>query len=82
MKSELEITKYFQLKGSPVSCEPYGNGHINNTYFVATNAGFEYILQQINKYVFKDPVSLMRNISAVTLSSQKFTYRTRNRFIN
>ena len=56
----------FVLKGEPVSCEPCGHGHINQTLKIDTDAGAEYILQRINKYVFKDPVRLMENISAVT----------------
>lgn len=56
----------FQLKGEPVSCENFGHGHINSTFKINTSTGAEYILQRINKYVFKDPVRLMGNISAVT----------------
>ena len=56
----------FQLKGNPVSCQKYGGGHINQTLKITTDAGCEYILQRINKYVFKDPVKLMENASSVT----------------
>ena len=56
----------FKMNGEPVSCENFGHGHINSTFKVATDTGAEYILQRINKYVFKDPVRLMGNISAVT----------------
>jgi hypothetical protein len=45
---------------------PFGNGHINQTYLMADATGCQYILQKINKRVFRDPVSLMRNIQAVT----------------
>ncbi len=56
----------FQINGEPVSCQEYGNGHINRTLKIDTNTGCSYILQRINKYVFKDPVRLMENITAVT----------------
>jgi hypothetical protein len=56
----------FKLNGEPVSCENYGHGHINSTLKIDTDNGAEYILQRINKYVFKDPARLMGNIAAVT----------------
>ena len=45
-----------------VACEPYGNGHINDTFRV----GVVYILQRINTNIFKDVDGLMRNITLVT----------------
>lgn len=45
-------------------CEPYGNGHINDTFLVKNGA--EYILQRINKNVFTRPDLMMENIVAVT----------------
>ena len=56
----------FQLDGTPISCDPFGHGHMNNTFKICTDTGAEYILQRINKYVFKDPVRLMENVSSVT----------------
>ncbi len=56
----------FQVKGSPVSFERYGNGHINETYLMKTDAGEPYILQKINHRVFKDVPQLMSNIGSVT----------------
>ena len=56
----------FKLNAKPVSCERYGNGHINTTYLVVDECGEQYILQKINKNVFHDPVSLMSNIILVT----------------
>lgn len=50
--------------------EPYGNGHINETYAAYYTApdGSEYrtILQRINTHVFTDPAGLMENINGVT----------------
>ena len=56
----------FRINGQPISCLNYGHGHINHTYKISTDTGREYILQRINKYVFKDPVKVMNNASAVT----------------
>ena len=46
------------------SIEPYGDGHINDT-FVA-NMHPRYILQRINKEIFKIPEQVMENIVLVT----------------
>ena len=56
----------FRLNGQPISCLCFGHGHINHTLKITTDTGSEYILQKINKYVFKDPVKVMANASAVT----------------
>lgn len=56
----------FHFDGQPVSCARYGNGHINVTYLVVTDRGIRYILQKINRHIFKDIPALMQNIQAVT----------------
>ena len=56
----------FCLRGKPVACTPFGHGHINSTFKIDTDEGAEYVLQRINTYVFKDPVSLMNNAGAIT----------------
>ena len=61
-----KIACSFCIDGTPVDCYEFGSGHINSTYKVVTDAGCEYVLQRINKYVFKDPVRLMENAGAVT----------------
>ena len=43
--------------------EPYGNGHINDTYCLTEP---RYILQRINTDIFKHPDELMENIENVT----------------
>ena len=64
------IVDNFNIKGSFISAEPYGNGHINDTRLVKTieenGKEHQYILQKINKNVFKNPHQLMENYSAVT----------------
>lgn len=44
-------------------------GHINTTYLVTTvqeNQTNKYVLQKINKYVFKNPEEVMQNIVSIT----------------
>lgn len=64
-----EVLTLFALEGSVDGYERYGSGHINDTFRVTTLAGgkeIHYILQRMNDDIFKDPVSLMKNISGVT----------------
>ncbi len=61
-----KIAHEFQIDGRPISCKEFGSGHINYTVKVLTDTGCEYVLQRINKFVFKDPVRLMVNASSVT----------------
>lgn len=60
------VIEQFALEGSPVSCERYGNGHINETYLLLTDKPHAYILQKLNRHVFEDREALMRNVIAVT----------------
>jgi len=64
------ITSNFQLKGEFQNAVPYGEGHIHITY-AATFREFDggvrrYILQCINREVFKKPEEVMHNIECVT----------------
>ena len=64
---QIEKAAYaFLLDGNPVACEEFGHGHINTTMKITTDTGAEYVLQKINKYVFRNPIRLMANVSAVT----------------
>lgn len=56
----------FQTDSTPVDCKAFGHGHINNTFCITTETGSKYVLQRINKYVFKNPIRVMANSSAVT----------------
>ncbi len=60
-----EIIEQFQVPETFISCEPYGEGHINDTYLV-TCEGRKYILQRMNHHVFQHPEQLMSNIVKVT----------------
>ena len=59
----------FQLTGEIVSIEPYGNGHINDTFLLIMKENGEdkkYILQKMNGEIFKNSDELMENIVRVT----------------
>lgn len=56
-----EICSQFDIK---TDIEPYGNGHINDTYLCESAPRF--ILQRMNTNVFKDPAGVMENIANVT----------------
>lgn len=65
----LEIIRKFDIDGEVLACEPYGEGHINNTFLVTTrheDRRVRYILQRINSNLFTDVDKLMRNITSVT----------------
>jgi Ser/Thr protein kinase RdoA (MazF antagonist) len=63
----LLVLSNFPLKHKPVNVEPYGNGHINDTYQVTTGvSGSEYVLQRINHHIFKNVDVLQNNILIVT----------------
>ena len=61
-----EILTRFRTEGKPVSCVPYGSGHINETYLVETDRRKRYILQKVNTVTFPDPEGLMNKIILVT----------------
>ena len=60
----------FTVEGTPISCNLYGSGHINDTHLLITKKddGTEcrYILQRINHVVFPHPDEVMENILNVT----------------
>ena len=57
-----EALDAYMLPGRLISCEKYGNGHINDTYLVNPRS---YILQRINTNVFTNPDELIENIDSV-----------------
>jgi len=64
-----EIATSFQLEGEFVSAEPYGTGHINDSFAVRVDQDgtlIRYLLQRINQKVFRNPPEVMENIERVT----------------
>ncbi|MCG6186706.1 phosphotransferase enzyme family protein [Maribellus maritimus] len=63
-----EIASQFSINGTVENIEPFGNGHINDTFRISIKeTGLsDYILQRKNHYVFKDIAGMMENIIRVT----------------
>lgn len=65
-----EAASHFLLAQGDRRIEPYGNGHINDTFCVSVDAGGQrpvrYILQRVNRYVFPEPEGVIENIERVT----------------
>jgi hypothetical protein len=63
-----EVLSQFEIEGNIDSIEPYGSGHIHDTYVVRNKEhGYpDYLLQRINHHVFKNISKLMDNITLVT----------------
>jgi len=63
------VSKQFDIPGDFMHAEPYGSGHINDTFVAAyeqRGTGRRYIIQRINHNIFKDPEALMANFVLVT----------------
>ncbi|MGC1460761.1 MAG: aminoglycoside phosphotransferase family protein [Terracidiphilus sp.] len=61
--------RHFEIGGEFLEANPYGSGHINDTYKVVFREGgapHSHILQRINHKIFKRPIALMENIERVT----------------
>ena len=64
-----KIISQFQVEGKLLSCERYGEGHINETYLAVMDVDgkpLNYIVQKINSNLFKEVDKLMNNIKLVT----------------
>ena len=63
------VVRQFQVSGEFVSAEPFGSGHINESWrVVVREAGkpLRFLLQRMNTSIFTRPVALMQNIERVT----------------
>ena len=59
----------FNLRGRFVGGSPYGSGHINDTYAVRYDSEgrqVRYVLQRVNRKVFRDVPAVMENVERVT----------------
>ena len=64
-----KIAGLFDIRADYVFGEPYGSGHINDTFRIEVEqAGIRvrYILQRVNSNVFRQPIGLMENVKRVT----------------
>lgn len=69
-----EAVLHFMWNGKVLEVQPYGNGHINDTFLVMLDnqeGSKRAILQRISHEIFKKPVELMENIHNVTTFLRK-----------
>lgn len=66
-----EVIGNFDFTGTLLKVEPYGSGHINDTYLLEYKIKHmgvvPIILQRMNTNIFKEPEQLMENILNVTV---------------
>jgi len=62
-----DIIEHFNIDEDDFEIIPFGSGHINDTYLVKSKTGHSpaYLMQKINKFVFKDIDGLMNNMARV-----------------
>ena len=63
------ILKQFRIEGEILVYRWIPTGHINTAYYVALYNGkemYQFLVQRVNTYVFRDPVGMMRNIELLT----------------
>lgn len=63
------VGEQFRVPGGWLDAQPYGTGHINDTYLCRWQVNgrvVPYIQQRINHAIFKNPPHLMENILRVT----------------
>ena len=66
-KSEAtEILQNFNINDDIIEISYFSNGLINTTCKISTDKNEHYVLQRINKNVFKNPEHVMENIANVT----------------
>ena len=61
---KVDLNGVIKLFDAGEGAAPFGNGHINDTYFIPGKPGL--ILQRINTNVFREPEKVMSNIEKVT----------------
>lgn len=75
MKHDIKkIAAQFQIDGRYIASEPYGTGHINDTYasrYKTADGEARFIHQRINQNVFGNPPELMDNVARVTKYQRK-----------
>jgi Ser/Thr protein kinase RdoA (MazF antagonist) len=64
-----DIFEYFVAEGTFLKGEPYGSGHIHDTFRIETleQDKDDYILQRLNNKIFKNIPELQHNIERVTV---------------
>ena len=76
------ILKQFRIEGDILVYRWIPTGHINTAYYVALYNGkemYQFLVQRVNTYVFRDPVGMMRNIELLTEHVRKAEPRMEKR---
>ena len=76
------ILKQFRIEGEILVYRWIPTGHINTAYYVALYNGkemYQFLVQRVNTYVFRDPVGMMRNIELLTEHVRKAEPRMEKR---
>lgn len=65
-----QVISHFAAEGRLTETQPYGNGHINDTFLLTFRTEDShtkrYILQRMNNNIFKNPCQLMENVVNIT----------------
>ena len=64
-----EVAGQFDLAAPVDQVRAFGGGHINET-FLATTAAGDYVVQRINRDVFREPLVLVENVATVSTHLQ------------
>lgn len=73
----MEVINNFNINGEIVKFDNIKNGLVNKTYLVETSTN-KYILQKINNFVFKNPITVMNNIELITAELKMKNLKTLN----
>ncbi len=63
-----QIVNQFEVPPGKIDIEPLGTGNINQSFVVEVtgeDASKRFVLQEINKLVFKEPMIAMENLEKV-----------------
>lgn len=65
-----EVIAAFDFGGENVSAQPFGCGHVNDTFLIRSNDADDsrpgYVLQRLSPEAFKHPEELMRNVIGIS----------------
>ncbi len=65
----MEALSAFRIPGKLVRTDPYGSGHIHDTFvgtYAHDGAQIRFVHQRLNTDVFQDPEGLMENVARIT----------------
>src|SRR5262249_13694192 len=71
MSDPLAVAARFAVAGPPIGAQLHTAGHINDTWFIATDHGARYVLQRINAHVFADSAGVAENTARVVAEIER-----------